>query len=123
MTQRRISTTLGALILAAGFLMVGSLPTGLFAHDTYDSQRYDGRYVRQQGEHNGYDYGFRHGREDRHARIGYKYKSHEYREAMAGYNPRLGHRRDYQRGFRDGYRAGYDAGYNGRGGYRDRGWR
>lgn len=90
----------------------------------YDRGRYDdhrGRHdrdeVRRLAYQNGFNWGLRHGREDRARRRGYDYDhADSYRDATAGYRSEYGNREFYRQAFREGYSRGYDEGYRRAGG-------
>ncbi len=97
--------------LAFAFIVAVSLSGVAFAHE------HENRGVHtafQYGYQNGYLDGFRHGREDRRAQVGFSIESRDYDSAMRGYESYMGNEHRYRSGYRRGYRAGYNDGYHGR---------
>jgi hypothetical protein len=109
----------GVLALAAVMACAGSA----YAHDDNDRDRAQrGRYnVVQIAQENGYRDGVEHGRYDRQRRIGYNYKSNEWKRGERGYQGSFGSKGQYKQSYRDGYQRGYDDGFNGRGGWGNNG--
>lgn len=65
------------------------------------------------GREQGYEDGFRHGREDDQRGLGYNLKSDDYKKAERGYRKEYGSKGDYKKGYKQGYEQGYNEGYQG----------
>ena len=93
--------------------LVMTLMTGLTA---LADARYSEREIREIALRNGYECGFREGRDDRRAWRSFNfYRNRIYREAMHGYRPTFDNENEYKQAFRRGFENGYRKGY-GRGG-------
>jgi flagellar biosynthesis/type III secretory pathway protein FliH len=101
-----------------------TLMTGITA---LADSRYSEREIREIAQRNGYECGFREGREDRRDWRSFNFRFNRiYREARYGYRDAFDDEEDYRqafrRGFENGYRNGYGRGGNGWGGGRWDDW-
>ena len=97
-----------------------TLMTGLtaFAHS-----RYSEREIREIAQRNGYEYGFREGREDQRDWRSFDFhRNRIYREAMQGYRDAFDDEEDYRQAFRQGFENGYRNGFGRGGAGRGDGW-
>lgn len=108
--------TLSAVLMALTLMLSGAA----LAHDyDDDDHRGSGGQARRNGYQQGYNDGFRHGRDDREDRRGYSMRSEDWEHADRGYANWMGPFRVYQSSYRDGYSQGYEAGYRNRGHYEE----
>lgn len=88
------------------------------AHEGENDGRYRGGAwdARQHGHQHGYRDGYQHGQEDRVRRVGYDYRSRDWKDADRGYEKYMGSKGQFKQGYREGYQRGYDEGYGRRAG-------
>ena len=102
-------------LLLAITLALGGLAS---AHDGDNDVRYHGGSLDAQrhGNQHGYSDGYHHGQQDLARRVGYDYRSRDWKDADRGYEKFMGSKGQFKKGYREGYRRGYDDGYRRRAG-------
>lgn len=78
----------------------------------FANRRYSEREIREIARNNGYESGFREGREDRRDRRSFDFRrNHIFRDGMRGYREIFYFEDDYRQAFRQGFENGYRAGF------------
>src|SRR5688572_13428302 len=94
----------GVIAFAAVLAFAGSA----YAHDNDDRNRGGYHNISQVAQDNGYRDGLQHGQYDRSRRIGYNYKSDEWKRGDRGYQRSFGSKGQYKQAYRDAYQNGYN---------------